>query len=126
MECIIMANSEPAALRKAVSRLNEAFRESTLSIGSISSIDVSIRQHQTMALVCRLTENKPNGVTLKELADKVAELEIKYGRHDEALQLLSRLLFPEPTPVVSAPPLPKRKIGFNGKRLEQGPQDAGR
>ena len=64
-----MANSEPAALRKAVSRLNEAFRESTLSIGNISSIDVSIRQHQTMALVCRLTEEKPNGVTLKELAE---------------------------------------------------------
>lgn len=64
-----MANSEPAAFRKAVSRLNEAFRESTLSIGNISSIDVSIRQHQTMALVCRLTEDKPNGVTLKELAE---------------------------------------------------------
>ena len=64
-----MANSEPAALRKAVSRLYEAFRESTLSIGNISSIDVSIRQHQTMALVCRLTEDKPNGVTLKELAE---------------------------------------------------------
>ena len=64
-----MANSEPAALRKAVSRLNEAFRESTLSIGNVSSIDVSIRQHQTMALVCRLTEEKPNGVTLKELAE---------------------------------------------------------
>lgn len=64
-----MANSEPAALRKAISRLNEAFRESTLSIGNISSIDVSIRQHQTMALVCRLTEDKPNGVTLKELAE---------------------------------------------------------
>ena len=64
-----MANSEPAALRKAVSRLNEAFRESTLSIGNISTIDISIRQHQTMALVCRLTEDKPNGVTLKELAE---------------------------------------------------------
>ena len=64
-----MANSEPAALRKAVSRLNEAFRESTSSIGNISSIDVSIIQHQTMALVCRLTEEKPNGVTLKELAE---------------------------------------------------------
>ena len=64
-----MASSDPATLRKAVSRLNEAFRESTLSIGNISSIDVSIRQHQTMALVCRLTEDKPNGVTLKELAE---------------------------------------------------------
>ena len=64
-----MAISEPTAFRRAVSRLNEAFRESTLSIGNISSIDVSIRQHQTMALVCRLTEDKPNGVTLKELAE---------------------------------------------------------
>ena len=66
-----MANSEPAAFRKAVSRLNEAFRESTSSIGNISSIDVSIRQHQTMALVCRLTEEKPNGITLKELAESM-------------------------------------------------------
>ena len=64
-----MAISEPTAFRRAVSILNDAFRESTLSIGNISSIDVSIRQHQTMALVCRLTEDKPNGITLKELAE---------------------------------------------------------
>ena len=64
-----MASSDPAILRKAVSRLYDAFRESAESIGSISSIDVSIRQHQTMSLVCRLTEEKPNGVTLKELAE---------------------------------------------------------
>ena len=64
-----MANSDPAILRKAVSRLYDAFREAAETIGSISSIDVSIRQHQTMSLVCRLTEEKPNGVTLKELAE---------------------------------------------------------
>ena len=64
-----MANSDPAILRKAVSRLYSAFRESVDSIGNLSSIDVSIRQHQTMSLVCRLTEDKPNGVTLKELAE---------------------------------------------------------
>ena len=64
-----MASSDPATLRKAVSRLYDAFRESTESVGNIASIDVSIRQHQTMSLVCRLTEDKPNGVTLKELAE---------------------------------------------------------
>ena len=64
-----MANSDPAVLRKTVSRLYDAFREAAETIGSISSIDVSIRQHQTMSLVCRLTEEKPNGVTLKELAE---------------------------------------------------------
>ena len=64
-----MANSDPATLRKAVSRLYDAFRESVDSIGSLSSIDISVRQHQTMSLVCRLTEEKPNGVTLKELAE---------------------------------------------------------
>ena len=64
-----MANSDPAILRKAVSRLYNAFRESVDSIGNLSSIDVSIRQHQTMSLVCRLTEEKPSGVTLKELAE---------------------------------------------------------
>lgn len=64
-----MATSEPAILRKAVTRLNDAFRVSAESIGNISSIDVSLRQHQTMSLVCRLTEEKPNGVTLKELAE---------------------------------------------------------
>ena len=64
-----MASSDPAALRKAVSRLYDAFRESAESIGNISSTDISIRQHQTMSLVCRLTEEKPHGVTLKELAE---------------------------------------------------------
>ena len=64
-----MANSDPAILRKAVSRLYDAFRESAETIGNVSSIDISIRQHQTMSLVCRLTEDKPNGVTLKELAE---------------------------------------------------------
>ena len=66
-----MASSDPVALRKAVSRLYEAFRESAETVGNISSIDVSIRQHQTMALVCRLTEDKPNGITLKELAESM-------------------------------------------------------
>jgi len=64
-----MAASDPAILRKAVSRLYDAFRESAETIGNVSSIDISIRQHQTMSLVCRLTEDKPNGVTLKELAE---------------------------------------------------------
>ena len=66
-----MANSDPAILRKAVSRLYNAFRESVDNIGNISSIDVSIRQHQTMTLVCSLTEEKPNGITLKELAESM-------------------------------------------------------
>jgi DNA-binding MarR family transcriptional regulator len=64
-----MANSDPAVLRKSVSRLYDAFRESAETIGNLSSIDISIRQHQTMSLVCRLTEEKPNGITLKELAE---------------------------------------------------------
>lgn len=65
----IMANSDPAVLRKAVSRLYDAFRESAETVGNVSSFDISIRQHQTMSLVCRLTEDKPNGITLKELAE---------------------------------------------------------
>ena len=64
-----MATSDPAVLRKAVARLYDAFREAAETVGNISTIDVSIRQHQTMTLVCRLTEDKPNGVTLKELAE---------------------------------------------------------
>ena len=64
-----MANSDPALLRKNVTRLYDAFREAVDSIGHIARMDVSIRQHQTMSLVCRLTEDKPNGVTLKELAE---------------------------------------------------------
>jgi DNA-binding MarR family transcriptional regulator len=64
-----MANSDPAILRKAVSRLYDAFRESAENVGNVSSVDISIRQHQTMSLVCRLTEDKPTGVTLKELAE---------------------------------------------------------
>jgi DNA-binding MarR family transcriptional regulator len=66
-----MANSNPAVLRKSVSRLYDAFREAAETVGNISSVDVSIRQHQTMSLVCRLTEEKPNGITLKELAESM-------------------------------------------------------
>ena len=66
-----MANSDPAVLRKTVTRLYDAFREAVDSIGHFARIDVSVRQHQTMALVCRLTEDKPNGVTLKELAESM-------------------------------------------------------
>ena len=64
-----MATSDPTVLRKTVTRLYDAFREAVDSIGHIARMDVSIRQHQTMSLVCRLTEDKPNGVTLKELAE---------------------------------------------------------
>ena len=64
-----MATSDPAILRKTVTRLNDAFREAVDTIGHFARIDVSVRQHQTMSLVCRLTEEKPNGVTLKELAE---------------------------------------------------------
>ena len=64
-----MASPDPAILRKTVSRLYDAFRESAENIGNISSTDISIRQHQTMSLVCRLTEEKPHGITLKELAE---------------------------------------------------------
>lgn len=66
-----MATSDPAILRKAVSRLYDAFRESVeKSVGvPAAANDISVRQHQTMSLVCRLTEEKPNGVTLKELAE---------------------------------------------------------
>ena len=66
-----MANSDPAVLRKTVTRLYDAFREAVDSIGHFARIDVSVRQHQTMSLVCRLTEDKPNGVTLKELAESM-------------------------------------------------------
>ena len=66
-----MATSDPAILRKAVSRLYDAFRESVEKTVGVPAADkdISVRQHQTMSLVCRLTEEKPNGVTLKELAE---------------------------------------------------------
>ena len=66
-----MATSDPAILRKAVSRLYDAFRESVEKLVDVpaKANDISVRQHQTMSLVCRLTEEKPNGITLKELAE---------------------------------------------------------
>ena len=66
-----MATSDPAILRKAVTRLYSAFRETVENLVDVpaSSNDISVRQHQTMSLVCRLTEEKPNGITLKELAE---------------------------------------------------------
>ena len=61
--------------------------------------------------------------TWKELADKVAELEVKYGRHDEVIHLLSRILFPEPQPSIPEPPK-RRRIGFSGK-LRNGTAEEG-
>ena len=56
--------------------------------------------------------------SLKKLSDKVAELEVKYGRHDEVLQIFKQLLMPKPTAPKPNPPA-KRKIGFNATNEEQ-------
>ena len=61
-------------------------------------------------------------VNLKELADKVAELDRKYGKHDEMLHLLSQILFAEKSlsPAREIPDSPKkRKIGFGNRQTSE-------
>ena len=101
-----MAASDPAILRKTVSRLYDAFREAVDSIGHIARIDVSVRQHQTMSLVCRLTEDKPNGVTLKELAEAMKLAPATVSELVESLvrkNFLQRVQNPEDRRAVRSP-----------------------
>ncbi len=68
--------------------------------------------------VCAFIAMRRMKVKLKELSDKVAELDEKYGKHDEIIHLISRILFAEKSlPPVPESPVPgKKRIGFETSR----------
>lgn len=85
-------------------------------LNSDKAIEMSIYVVRAFVAMRRMTVN------LKELADKVAELDRKYGKHDEMLHLLSQILFAEkslsPAREIPDPPK-KRKIGFGNRQTSE-------
>lgn len=85
-------------------------------LNSDKAIEMSIYVVRAFVAMRRMTVN------LKELADKVAELDRKYGKHDEMLHLLSQILFAEKSlsPAREIPDSPKkRKIGFGNRQTSE-------
>ncbi len=85
-------------------------------LNSDKAVEMSIYVVRAFVAMRRMTVN------LKELADKVAELDKKYGKHDEMLHLLSQILFAERSlsPEHEIPASPKkRKIGFGNTLKEK-------
>ena len=63
-----MKKSDPAIFREAIFKIHDAFRDSTAKLKDVPSVDITVRENQTLTLVCNLTEEKPEGITLKQLA----------------------------------------------------------
>ena len=88
----------------------------SMILNSPRAVEMSIYVVRAFTAMRRMT------VSLKELADKVAELDRKYGKHDEMLHLLSQILFAEkslsPAHEIPVPPK-KRKIGFGNRKTSE-------
>lgn len=80
-------------------------------LNSPRAVEMSIYVVRAFIAMRRMT------VELKELADKVAELDKKYGQHDKIIYLISQFLFTKkPLPQgKEIPELKKKKIGFEAK-----------
>lgn len=77
-------------------------------LNSPRAVEMSIYVVRAFIAMRRMT------VDLKALADKVAELDKKYGRHDEIIHLISQILFAEKplSPAREFTKPEKKKIGF--------------
>ena len=63
-----MKENDAATVRKFVTKLHNLFRETAASLPGMPNIEITVRENRVLALICMLTEDKPSGVTLKELA----------------------------------------------------------
>ena len=63
-----MKENDAATVRKFVTKLHNLFRETAASLPGVPNIEITVRENRVLALICMLTEDKPSGVTLKELA----------------------------------------------------------
>ncbi len=109
----LITNCDRFETQKHTSVLPYAFTEhgalqAANVLNSPRAVEMSIYVVRAFVAMRRMT------VDLKALADKVAELDKKYGRHDEIIHLISQILFAEK----SLPPAreftkpEKKKIGF--------------
>ncbi len=117
----LITNCDRFATLKHSSHMPYAFTEhgavmASMILNSPRAVEMSIYVVRAFTAMRRMT------VSLKELADKVAELDRKYGKHDEMLHLLSQILFAEkslsPAHEIPVPPK-KRKIGFGNRKTSE-------
>lgn len=117
----LVTNCDRFATQRHSSVLPYAFTEhgavmSSMILNSPRAVEMSIYVVRAFIAMRRMTVN------LKELADKVAELDKKYGKHDEMLHLLSQILFAEKSlpPIPESPEPKKKRIGFEASRRDRG------
>ena len=63
-----MKKTDAMILRQSIAKLHDLFRETATNLPGMPNIDISVRENRILALICMLTENKPEGIALKELA----------------------------------------------------------
>ena len=63
-----MKKTDAVILRQAIAKLHDLFRETATSLPDMPNIDISVRENRILALICMMTEEKPEGIALKELA----------------------------------------------------------
>ncbi len=110
----LVANCDRFARLKHSSILPYAFTEhgalqAANILNSPRAVEMSIYVVRAFIAMRRMA------VDLKALADKVAELDKKYGRHDEVIHLISQIIFAEKS-FSGGRELPhpeKKKIGFD-------------
>jgi len=63
-----MKNSDAATLREFVFKVHDVFRETAANLPGMPNIDITVREHRVLSLVCMLIEEHREGITLKQLA----------------------------------------------------------
>ena len=64
----LMKKTDAAILRQSIAKLHDLFRETAVNLPGMPNIDISVRENRILSLICMMTEEKPEGIALKELA----------------------------------------------------------
>ena len=63
-----MKKPDTVILREFVFNVHEVFRETAANLPGMPNIDITVREHRVLSLVCMLIEENREGITLKQLA----------------------------------------------------------
>jgi DNA-binding MarR family transcriptional regulator len=63
-----MKKTDAAILRQSIAKIHDLFRETATGLPGMPNIDISVRENRILSLICMMTEEKPEGIALKELA----------------------------------------------------------
>ena len=64
-----MKKTDAAILRQSIAKIHDLFRETATGLPGMPNIDISVRENRILSLICMMTEGKPEGIALKELAE---------------------------------------------------------